>query len=58
MILNHDLKLNTIVRENGLAGKNNLDAAVADMYVDCTSDLIMSKLEQNMYVNSVSKTPI
>lgn len=30
-----------VARENGLAGKNNLDAAVADMYVDCTSDLIM-----------------
>ena len=32
-----------IARENDLAGKTNWDAAVADMYIDCTKDLIMSK---------------
>merc|ERR1712061_499784 len=29
-----------VARENGLAGKNNLEGALADMLVDCMSDLL------------------
>ena len=28
-----------VARENGLAGKNNLEAAQADMLVDCMQDI-------------------
>ena len=32
-----------VARENGLAGKNNLEGAYADMLVDCMWDLANSK---------------
>ena len=32
-----------VARENGLAGKNNLEAAQADMLVDCMNDLLISE---------------
>ena len=32
-----------VARENGLAGKNNLEGAQADMLVDCMSDLLNSE---------------
>ena len=32
-----------VARENGLAGKNNLEGALADMLVDCMSDLLNSE---------------
>jgi glutathione S-transferase len=32
-----------VARENGLAGKDNLEAAMADMYVDCVSDVFESE---------------
>ena len=32
-----------VAREYGLAGKNNLEAAQADMLVDCMSDMLNSE---------------
>ena len=32
-----------VARENKLAGKNNLEAAQADMLVDCMNDLLISE---------------
>jgi glutathione S-transferase len=32
-----------IAKEHGLGGKDNVEAAMADQYVDCTTDLVYSK---------------
>ncbi len=33
-----------VAREHGLAGKTSFESAQVDMYVDCVTDLINSKL--------------
>ena len=43
-----------VAREFGLAGKNNLEAAQADMLVDCMSDFVNSEYFSSKPINPIS----
>lgn len=41
-----------LARKHGLAGKDEWEEAQADMYADCVSDLMSSKLAHLMYCST------
>ena len=42
-----------VAKENGLAGKNNMESAMADMLVDCMSDLGNSKYLLRLMITTI-----